>query len=128
MSMGTADFRVTRRAHDQVIVLTPSGRITLGASVREMKQAFESLAADGSVTVALNLSEVPYVDSAGLGSIVTGLRLLRKKGGNMTLCCVQPRVSQLLELTNLNGVVASFENEEAAIEALQKGAAPQTTH
>ena len=93
-----------------------------------MKQAFESLAADGSVTVALNLSEVPYVDSAGLGSIVTGLRLLRKKGGNMTLCCVQPRVSQLLELTNLNGVVASFENEEAAIEALQKGAAPQTTH
>jgi anti-sigma B factor antagonist len=118
--MQTTDFRVGRRVEEGVNVLTPSGRITLGASVREMKLAFEGLAAEGHTVVALNLSEVAYVDSAGLGSIVTGLNLLRKKGGNMTLCCVQPRVSQLLELTHLTGVVASFDNEEAAIQALKK--------
>src|ERR1700722_13031449 len=103
--MDTAEFRVIRRPHDAVQILTPSGRITLGASVRQMKQAFESLLKEGQLAVALNLSEVDYVDSAGLGSIVQGLNALRKHGGNMTLCCVQPRVSQLLDLTNLNGVV-----------------------
>src|SRR5579871_3939485 len=113
MSMDTAQFRVNRRAQDSVQILTPSGRITLGASVREMKQTFESLAAEGHLAIALNLTEVSYVDSAGLGSIVNGLNMLRKKGGNLTLCCVQPRVQQLLELTNLTGVVSSFENEEA---------------
>lgn len=122
--MQTTDFRVSHRAQDQVHVLTPSGRITLGASAREMKLAFESLAAEGHAAVALNLSEVAYVDSAGLGSIVTGLNLLRKKGGDMTLCCVQPRVSQLLELTHLTGVVASFDSEESAIQALKKGTHP----
>jgi anti-anti-sigma factor len=118
--METTDFRVSRRAQDHVNVLTPSGRITLGASAREMKLAFESVAAEDRAAVALNLSEVPYVDSAGLGSIVSGLNLLRKNGGNMALCCVQPRVSQLLELTHLTGVVASFDDEEAAVQALQK--------
>jgi anti-anti-sigma factor len=118
--METTDFRVSRRAEDRVNVLTPSGRITLGASAREMKLAFESLAAEEHAAVALNLSEVPYVDSAGLGSIVTGLNMLRKKGGNMALCCVQPRVSQLLELTHLTGVLSSFENEAAAVQALKK--------
>jgi anti-anti-sigma factor len=125
--MATADFRVTRQVRDDVQILTPSGRITLGASVREMKQAFEGLTAEGHVAVALNLTNVDYVDSAGLGSIVQGLNTLRKKGGNLTLCCVQPRVSQLLELTNLTGVVTSFENEEAAVQALKKGAAPQAS-
>ncbi len=123
--METTDFRVARRALDDAYVLTPSGRITLGASVREMKQTFESMAAAGHVTIAMNLSEVPYVDSAGLGSIVQGVNMLRKKGGNLTLCCVQPRVSQLLELTNLTGVVRSFDSEEAAVQALKTGAAPQ---
>jgi anti-anti-sigma factor len=125
--MDTAVFRVDRRAADQVNVLAPSGRITMGASVRQMKQAFERLAAEGNVAVALNLSAVPYVDSAGLGSIFNGLNLLRKKGGNMALCCVQPPVSQLLELAHLSGLVASFESEAAAVEALNKGTAPPPT-
>lgn len=125
--MNTADFRVSQKAIENVQVLTPSGRITLGASVREMKQTFEGLASAGQLAAALNLSSVDYVDSAGLGSIVSGLNMLRKKGGNLTLCCVQPRVSQLLELTNLNGVVLSFETEEAAVEELKKGAARQAT-
>jgi anti-sigma B factor antagonist len=85
-----------------------------------MKLAFETVIADGQLAVALNMSDVPYVDSAGLGAIVTGLNLLRKKGGDMALCCVQGRVSQLLELTHLTGVVASFGSEEAAVQALKK--------
>lgn len=84
-----------------------------------MKQCFDSVAAEGHRNLIVNMANVAYVDSAGLGTLITGLNSLRKSGGNLVLSNLQPRVAQLLELTNLTGVVETFPTEEAAVESMK---------
>ena len=123
--MELPSFQVARRAQDRFQVLTPSGRITLGQSVKELRHAFDEVAEQGHAWVLIDMSEVPYIDSAGLGSIVTGLNLFRKIKGNMVLCCVQPRVLQLLELTSLTGVLQVYPTAEDAVKSLPESAQSQ---
>ena len=113
--MELSPFRITRRAEGGIQVLAPSGRITLGQSVRELRQCFEQLGEEAQ-RVVVNMAEVPYIDSAGLGSLVSGLSAIKKSGGALVLSDVQPRVAQLLELTNLTGVLKSFPTEREALQ------------
>jgi anti-sigma B factor antagonist len=88
--------------------------------VRELRRVFDQLAEEGHKLVVLNMANVPYIDSAGLGTLITGLTLFKKNGGTLILSNVQPRIEQLLELTNLAGVIRSFPAEEAALRSLNE--------
>jgi anti-sigma B factor antagonist len=112
-------FHISRREHDKVAVLAASGRITLGQSVRTLRDTFQDLASQGEKNVVLDMSDVPYLDSAGLGTIVSGLNLFKQNGGSLVLSSVQPRIAQLLELTNLTDVLRAYPNESSAVESLQ---------
>lgn len=122
--MDSQAFRVVRREEGSLPILAPEGRITLGQSARDLRQAFDQLAGEGHRWLLVNMSDVPYVDSAGLGTLVTGMNLFRKGGGAMALCCVQPRVSQLLELTNLTGVIRVASTEPAGVQTLSEAMNP----
>lgn len=119
--MELSQFRIARRTEGEIQVVAPSGRITLGQSVRELRQAFDELA-EQSQRVVVNMAEVPYIDSAGLGSLVSGLSAVKKSGGALALCDVQPRVAQLLELTGLTGVLPNFPSEGEALQFLATAA------
>jgi anti-sigma B factor antagonist len=117
--METPVFRVDRRAQDRLQILAPTGRITLGQNVKELRQAIDQVASEGHQWLLLDMTNVPYVDSAGLGAIVTGLNLFRKIDGDLLLANLQPRIAQLLELTNLNEVLKVFPSEQAAVDSIR---------
>lgn len=123
--MELPSFQVARSSLHNLQVLTPSGRITLGQSVKELRLAFDEVAGQGHRWAVIDMAEVPYIDSAGLGAIVTGVNLFRKIEGNLFLCGVQPRVLQLLELTSLLGVVPVYSNAQEALQAIPESTKSQ---
>ena len=71
----------------------------------------------GKVWVLVNLSEVPYMDSAGLGVLVSGLKNTNRQNGDLRLWGLQPDVRNIFELTRLNKVFQIFEDEKAGLES-----------
>jgi hypothetical protein len=76
----------------------------------------------------LQLAEVSFIDSAGLGALVRLFGSLRAEGGGLKLCQLSPFVSQVLQVTNLLGVIPTYASEAEAVEAFSAGpAAPEKT-
>jgi anti-sigma B factor antagonist len=100
-------------------VLTLSGPLVAGnASVFQNAMRRE----DPADTVILDLSDVPYMDSAGLGVLVTAYVSRQKSGRKMVLSGINPRVQRLFDITRVAGLFLIFSNPEEAIAAL-RGAA-----
>jgi len=69
--------------------------------------------------VLLDLSDVQYADSSGLGAILLGFRHARDNGGDFAICEVQKRVQSLIDIAQLKGVIKSFATRQDAIEAIK---------
>ena len=104
----------TRKAGD-VVVIDVDGQILLGDGDVEIKIAVDDLLKRGSKKILLNLSKVPYLDSAGLGEIIRCFTALRKSGGDFKLLSPNRRIIDLLTITKLLNVFDCYENESAAI-------------
>jgi len=99
-----------------VIVVRCRGRIVSGEEARFLQSELEKLTAQ-SKNVVLQLAEVSYIDSGGLGALVRLLGVLRAARGDLKLCQVSPFVVQVLTATNLLGVFHPYASEKDAIEA-----------
>lgn len=99
-------------------VIDLQGKITLGETSTQVREATEQLLAQGKSKILLNMSAVPYVDSAGLGAIASCHVKARGAGGGISLFQVTERVSELLQLTRLNEKLSIFPNEEAALASI----------
>jgi anti-sigma B factor antagonist len=105
--------RVTSRAISGVIVIDLSGRLDfLEVSMREEVQ---KLLEQGSREFVINLAEVPYVDSFGLGQLITILTSIQRAGGKMTLLWPTPQVLKLFELSKLDTVFTIWNEEHHAV-------------
>jgi anti-sigma B factor antagonist len=69
----------------------------------------------------IDLSEVPFMDSAGLGALIGGIRRTRESGGDVAVACSRPTLTRLLHTTGFDRIVAVTESVEDAAEALAKG-------
>ena len=106
-----------------VVVIHCQGRIVLGDEVRTLQQEVEKLT-HVRKSVVLQLAEVSYVDSGGLGALVRLRNLLRFDGGDLKLCQLSPFVLQVLTATKLLGVFHTYASEKEAIEAFSWALAP----
>jgi len=97
-------MQTSARQIDEVVVLDISGRITLGQGNVMLREIVRDLADKGNKRIVLNLGEVNYVDSSGLGELVKALTTIRNKGGEMKLTNINKRVLNLLEMTRLSAV------------------------
>jgi anti-sigma B factor antagonist len=105
--------RVTSRAVSGIVVIDLSGRLDfLEVSLREEVQR---LLGEGSREFVINLSDVPYVDSFGLGQLITIWTSIQRAGGKMTLLWPTPQVLKLFELTKLNTVFTIWNEEHHAV-------------
>ena len=104
----------TRQIGD-VTVLDISGRITLGEGNVALREIARELADKGQKRVVLNLGEVTYMDSSGLGELVKTLTTIRNKGGELKLVNLPKRVSDLLQMTRLSAVFDIRKDEASAI-------------
>jgi anti-sigma B factor antagonist len=105
-------MQTTTRQVGDVVVLDISGRITVGEGNVVLREIVRDLAEKENKRVVLNLSEVNYIDSSGLGELVKSHTTMRNKGGELKLANVSKRVSDLLQMTRL-ATVFDIEKDEA---------------
>ena len=104
----------TRQVGD-VSVIDVSGRITLGEGSSTLRDALRELAGKGQKKILLNLGEVSYIDSSGIGELVSGFTSVTNSGGELKLLNLTKRVKDLLQITKLYTVFDVHESEASAV-------------
>jgi len=112
-------MEIPQRKTDDVLILEPAGRMTIGEADYALKQAVTAAADDHVTKLLLNLSAVTYMDSAALGEMLASRQTMAKKGGSIRVCCLQPRVKTLLEITGLLDALSVYTTEEEALAAFR---------
>ena len=94
-------MQIDERTSSDVLILDVHGRITLGEGDEILKDKVNSLLNQGKKKIILNLADVPYVDSAGLGAIVRTYTTVSRQGGSLKLLNLTKRITDLLAITKL---------------------------
>jgi len=104
----------TRQIGD-VSIVDVSGRTTLGEGSSKLRNAIRTMASEGHLKIIVNLAETTYIDSSGLGVLVSALATVTSQGGKLKLMNVIARVKDLLLITKLYTVFDVFDDERSAI-------------
>lgn len=115
-------MHIEERVVGDVVVLDLKGKITLGDGDELLKDKVNSLLNQGHTRLVLNLSDVPYIDSAGLGSIVRTYTTVSRQGGSLKLVNLTKRITDLLSITKLLTVFETFESETDAVRSFSASA------
>jgi anti-sigma B factor antagonist len=118
-------MRTNIRQIEDIIVLDVSGRITLGEGNVILREIVRDLADKGTKKVVLNLYEVNYMDSSGVGELVKTHTTFRNKGGQLKLANLNKRVHDLLEMTRLSAVFDIHKDEASALKSFRGQASTQ---
>ncbi len=102
------------RRKGQVAVITPEGRLDL-ASAPEFKQALNNTVDTGHWILVVDMSKVPFVDSSGLGALISGMKATRLAGGDLRIAQVGEQARLILELTTLDKVMKLYPTVEEAL-------------
>jgi anti-sigma B factor antagonist len=106
---------IASREVDGVIVLDLSGRITLGEGSVQLRDAIRDLIAKGQRRILLDLGDVNYIDSSGLGELVSAFTSAKNQGASLKLLKLTKKVHDLLQLTKLYTVFDIYDDEASAI-------------
>jgi anti-sigma B factor antagonist len=115
-------MQIEERAVGDVIVLDLKGKITLGEGDELLKDKVNSLVNQGHKKIVLNLAEVPYIDSAGLGEVVRTYTTVSRQGGSLKLLSLTKRITDLLSITKLLTVFETFDSENEAVRSFSASA------
>lgn len=107
--------QVTNRVVGDVSVIDVAGRITLGEGASALRENIRGLVGKGNKKILLNLSDVSYIDSSGIGELVSGFTTVTNQGGVLKLLGLTKRVKDLLQITKLYTVFEVFDDEAAAV-------------
>jgi len=108
-------IQVTNRVIGNVSVIDVAGRITLGEGASALREDIRNLVAKGNKKILLNLSDVSYIDSSGIGELVSGFTTVTNQGGVLKLLGLTKRVKDLLQITKLYTVFEVFDDEADAV-------------
>ncbi|HUI57401.1 MAG TPA: STAS domain-containing protein [Bryobacteraceae bacterium] len=106
---------IHQKEHEGVAILDLKGRITVGPEAGSLREKVGALNAAGTRNLVLNLADVDYIDSTGLGALVMCATTLRKAGGNVKLLNLNRRHIELLVMTKLATVFEIFTDEQDAV-------------
>ena len=109
------DLRATYRDAGTVTVVDIGGRITLGEGSALLRKTIRELLEDGRRKILLNLADVNYIDSSGIGELVTAFTTVKKNGGDLKLLHLTKKVHDLLQLTKLFTVFDVYSDENIAV-------------
>ena len=98
-----------------VAIVDLNGKITLGENTGILRDELRSLLSQGKKNIVLNMAEVGYVDSAGLGELVGAYTTATNQGGALKLLNLQGKMKDLMQITKLHTIFPSFEDEKAAV-------------
>lgn len=119
------DIKLEERGIGGVTVLDIVGRLTIDQGAEHLKDKINSLISQNRTHIVLNLRNVPYIDSGGLGQLVASYGSVMKAGGALKLLSVNSRNHDLLSITRLVTLFEAFDTEAEAVQSFQPiGSAP----
>ena len=107
--------KLTTRQVGDVTVIDANGRITLGEGSSTFRESIKDLTALGNKKILLNLGDVTYIDSSGIGEMVSAFTSVTNQGGQLKMLNLTKRVRDLLQITKLYTVFEVFDDEAAAV-------------
>ena len=113
-------MKSNNREVDGVTVVDMSGRITLGEGSVVLRDSIRDLVGKGQKKILLNLGDVTYIDSSGIGELVSAFTAVRREGGELKLLNLTKKVHDLLQITKLYTVFDIKDDEATAIKAFGK--------
>lgn len=113
-------MKVNNRQVDGVTVVDMSGRITLGEGSVVLRDTIRDLVGKGQKKILLNLGDVTYIDSSGIGELVSAFTAVRREGGELKLLNLTKKVHDLLQITKLYTVFDIKDDEASAIQSYSK--------
>jgi len=113
-------MKASTRQMDGVTIVDLSGRITLGEGSVVLRDAIRDLVGKGNKRILLNLGDVTYIDSSGIGELVSAFTTVRNQGGELKLLNLTKKVHDLLQITKLYTVFDVKDDEASAIAAFSK--------
>jgi anti-sigma B factor antagonist len=113
-------MKASNRQVDGVTVVDMSGRITLGEGSVVLRDTIRDLVGKGQKKILLNLGDVTYIDSSGIGELVSAFTAVRREGGELKLLNLTKKVHDLLQITKLYTVFDIKDDEAAAIQSFTK--------
>jgi anti-sigma B factor antagonist len=108
-------LRATHRDAGPVTVVDLSGRTTLGDGSALLRKTIRGLLADERKKILLNLADVDYIDSSGIGELVSGFTAVKNQGGDLKLLHLTKKVRDLLQITKLYTVFDVYTDEKTAL-------------
>lgn len=119
MRNATPTLRIVERVVDRVNILDMTGRLVLDEGDATFREHVTDLLARGQTQIVLNLKDVSYIDSAGVGVMVAKLLTVRRAGGDIKLLHLTPRSNRVMTITRLLTVFEAFEGEQEAIRSFK---------
>ena len=111
-------MKITQREVEGIVVLDLNGKLTGGPDAETFREVFKSLVDQDKKKIAVNLEKVSWINSTGLGILISGYTSVRRAGGDLVVMHASDRIESILYVTKLNLLFKSFENEEEAVKAL----------
>ena len=115
-------LRISTRTLNGILVVDCSGRIVFGEESAILRDTVRKLISESS-RIVLNLGGITYIDSGGLGTLVSLYTTAHNAGGNVKLANLTQRVGDLLQVTKLLTIFEVFDSEEKAVQSFRQGAA-----
>lgn len=112
-------MKIKERQEGDITVLELSGKIMGGEDFDLFKGTIDKLIAEGQIDVLLNMSKVKWINSTGLGLIVSAYSSLIKNGGRMKVCEVSDRIDNILHVTQLELLFQTFTKEDDALKSFE---------
>ena len=112
-----AQLSIKERQSGEVMVLDLSGKITIGEGSVQLREEVRKLLDAGQKNILLNLGDVAYVDSSGIGELVSSYTTTSNQGGHLKLLNLTKKIQDLLMITKLLTVFETFDNEEAGLQS-----------
>ncbi len=110
-------MKINERTVSDVTVLDLEGKLLIGEGDELLREKINSLVEGGTTKILLNLGEVPYMDSAGLGEVVRCYTTVSRKNGKLKLVNLTKRLQDLLSITKLLTVFETFDDEGEAVKS-----------
>jgi anti-sigma B factor antagonist len=108
---------ITTREVSHVTIVDITGRITLGDETGQLRDAVRQLISEGKKKIVLNLAHVDYIDSSGVGELVSSFTTVRNSGGELKLLGLSKKVRDILQVTKLYTVFDIKEDEFTAVKS-----------
>ncbi|MDX2032751.1 MAG: STAS domain-containing protein [Blastocatellia bacterium] len=112
-------LEIRERNTGEVVILEMAGKITIGEGSVQLREAVGRLRDNNQIKIVLNLGGVTYVDSSGIGELVSCYTTTKNSGGRLKLLNLPKKIKDLLMITKLLTVFEIYEDEQAALESFQ---------